>query len=346
MSGALGRTVDRDYPNRVEAERLPLPGATAKPVLTWALLAVNLVMWLAVLSVRGSADLDVLRDFGAMYGPLVKDGEYWRLLTAMFLHASWMHLGLNSLALLIFGQLVERAFGRSRFLAIFLLGGLAGSVASYLFNPVATAVGASGAIFAVFGALAAYFLTQRKVLGRIAQQNLRGLVLMAVVNLILGQVIPGIDNAAHIGGLVAGFALGFVLSPVYRRGTTPFGLPGPLVDVNSLVKRWWVVPTAVAVLGAGTILGNGRLPDHPDTRLFRAERSAAELDYDTALREISAAIDLAPRYGRPYLERGKIHAELGNVPAALADLARAMIRGDADTRREATELFVELESAR
>ena len=102
----------------------------------------------------------MLLNFGAMFGPLIASGEYWRLFTAMFLHVGFTHLFVNGFALFVFGPIVERAFGPTKFLTIYLLGGLTGSVASYLLNSIAIGAGASGGVFAVIGGLAAFFVVQ------------------------------------------------------------------------------------------------------------------------------------------------------------------------------------------
>ena len=105
------------------------PDKSGRPVVTWALLAVNILVWIATEIAGGSEDTQVLLDFGAMFGPTIANGEYWRLFTAMFLHVGLMHLLFNGLALLIFGQVVERTYGHLQFVIIYVLAGLAGSVA-------------------------------------------------------------------------------------------------------------------------------------------------------------------------------------------------------------------------
>ncbi|MCH8110209.1 MAG: rhomboid family intramembrane serine protease, partial [Chloroflexi bacterium] len=120
-----------------EQSNVPLPGVDTKPVVTWGLLAVNLVIWLIMEAVGSSENGNVLLNLGAMYKPLIADGEYWRLFTAMFLHKGTMHLLFNSFGLLIFGRMVERLYGPGRFISIYILAGLSGSVASYIFIPLA-----------------------------------------------------------------------------------------------------------------------------------------------------------------------------------------------------------------
>ena len=113
-----------------------------RPVVTEVLLGINVLLWIALELAGGSTDTDVLLDFGAMSAPLIADGEYWRLFTAMFLHAGAMHILFNGLTLFIFGRIVERAYGHVRFALVYLLAGLFGSVASFSLN--STGVGAGG----------------------------------------------------------------------------------------------------------------------------------------------------------------------------------------------------------
>ena len=324
----------------------PLPGVERSPVVTWGLLATNGLIWLAVAAVGGTEDPEVLLDFGAMFGPLIANGEYWRLFTAMFLHFGLPHLALNGFGLYIFGPLVEKTFGHVRFLTIYILAGLSGSVASFLFNSISVGVGASGAIFGVLGALAAFFVVQRRVLGRLGQRNLTGLLVLAGINLVFGWVTPGIDNAAHIGGLAAGFALGLALAPQYRMLRTPFGIvvrPGAL---HFPVAGWWAIPGVAAVLVLGTWLAVVTLPDNPYSRIVLAERYFESRDYNQAIDEVDAALRLDPQWAEASYLRGKILAGLGDLAEARAELSRAIKFGDNQIRAKAINLLVALDSGR
>ena len=129
----------------------------------------------------------------------IADGEWWRLLTAMFLHGGVMHLFLNMFALYILGSELERLLGWWRFLGVYLVAGLAGAVASYWMLPVGgLSVGASGAIFGIVGA---FFVANRRM-----NYQARQIALLAFVLLLPGFVFSNIDMAAHVGGLVGGAA--------------------------------------------------------------------------------------------------------------------------------------------
>ena len=323
---------------------IPLPGADRKPFVTWTLLAANLIVWAATENAGGSQESQVLLDFGAMFGPLIADGEYWRLFTAMFLHVGLRHLLFNSFGLFIFGRIVERIYGHLPFAVIYVVAGLAGSVASYLLNPIAVGAGASGAILGVLGAVAAFFMARRDLLGEMGRQTLSGILVIAAIILFYGFVTPGIDNWAHIGGFVTGLAVGLALAPRYRAAVDPFGTGlRHLVDHSSFARAWWVVPAAGAVLSAGAWLGTATLPDNPLTHIYRAERLVEREAYGEALDEVARSIRLDSTNGQAYYVRGKILAELGDTARARRDLYWAIDRAretrDLETQSRARELL-------
>lgn len=162
-----------------------------------------------------------LVDLGAMYAPAIAGHhQYWRLVTVMFLHASILHILFNMYALYLFGFLIERTLGSVRFLAIYFVSGFLASVTSFAFgSPIAPGVGASGAIFGLLGAWVAYNLRRRGT--AFASANLQWAAMIIVINLILGFSVAGIDNFAHMGGLVAGVGAGWAAEGVGRRQIRP-----------------------------------------------------------------------------------------------------------------------------
>ena len=331
---------------------VPLPGLRRKPYATWVLLALIGIMHLVAELSGGSEDPDVLWRLGAMNGQQIAAGEYWRLLAAMFLHSGWMHLGLNAFGLFVVGQLLEPLYGHSRFTAIFLLAGLAGSVTSYALNlslmPNAIGMGASGALFGVLGALVAFFLSHRNQLGDMGRRSLVGLLLLAGVNLLFGLVTTGVDNFAHIGGFVSGFALGLALSPRYVPVMDTFGFVSNVMDVNSLIKRWWVLPVAAVVLAAGVIVGDSNVGDSPVTHLRQAREYRVESNLAAAIDELDRAIEIDPAHGPSYLERAEVMAELGNIDRAIRDaaLAARLSRPQSQQQQQAIRLMVQLQNRR
>jgi rhomboid protease GluP len=203
------------------------------PVL-WTLLALNIgiyfLMWLVRRNVPGGAmgsmlgwgwnsNYDaVLRsiqlvDWGSNVGRLTLNGQWWRLVTSLFLHGSILHLAFNMIALWQVGQLVERLFGSLRFTALYMIAGVCGSVASVMWNAHVNSVGASGAIFGIVGGLFAFMRRENSGVPPTVVQDLRGSLLpFLVFNLAAGFLYPHTDNAAHIGGLVGGWLAGHLLA--------------------------------------------------------------------------------------------------------------------------------------
>lgn len=189
------------------------------PVFTIALIAINVLIFAPALFAPELYD-QMIRA-GMNWSRRVIDGEVYRLFTAMFLHASLPHILFNMLALWSIGQTVERMYGRWRFLAIYLLGGLLGSAFSVMLG-VGSSVGASGAVFAIFGAEFVLIYLNRQALGSWAAVQLRSLGMLMLLNLGIG-LIPGsnIDNWGHIGGLVGGLALAWLTQPTLLRAHHP-----------------------------------------------------------------------------------------------------------------------------
>ena len=153
---------------------------------------------------NGSTDNYTLLVFGANVDTLTKNGDYYRLFTSMFLHIGILHLLCNMYSLYIIGKEVENVFGKVKYLIIYLLSGIAGSILSLAFNHNTICAGASGAIFGLLGALLYFGYYYRTYLGATLT---RSIIPVIVLNLIIGFTSSGIDNAAHIGGLVGGILI-------------------------------------------------------------------------------------------------------------------------------------------
>ena len=345
LSEASRRRVSHHYYQRQEPRSgFTTPDASRRPYLTWTLLALNILAWLVLTAAGGSDRTDVLLKFGAMSGPHIADGQYWRLFTAMFLHAGLTHLLLNAVGLFIFGRIVEGIYGHARFALIYVLAGLGGSVLSYMLNsPGAVGVGASGAIFGVLAALAAFFVARRGTLGEMARQNLTGILIMVAINLFFGFASPGIDNWAHVGGFVVGFAIGFAVVPNYQALRDPMRFTTSLVDYNPLRRKWGVLPIVLGALALGILLGNATLPDSPISRLNSAQRYLEQQGYEEAVAELTDAIRLDPFFGEAYYIRGLVRYELGDVARARSDLTAALQLGlEGEPREQAVALLVDL----
>ena len=181
--------------------RIQLP--ERKPYITIALLVMMAVFY----GLQWLTDLvfgyDLLAIYGMKSNELIIAGEYWRLVTAMFLHGSIIHLGFNLYALYILGRRVEQFFGSFRFLGLFLIAGIAGNLFSFLLTD-APSLGSSTAIFGLLGAEGIFIYQHRKLFGDQSRVALRQIIQVAVGNLAIGFMIPGIDNMGHIGGLIGG----------------------------------------------------------------------------------------------------------------------------------------------
>jgi membrane associated rhomboid family serine protease len=154
-----------------------------------------------------------LLNWGANFGPLTVNGQWWRLFTALFVHFSLLHVLLNMWALWNVGSLTERLFGRGTLLFLYVAAGVLASLTSIAWDPSHSSVGASGAIFGVFGAFLAFLSRQRhQIPASIVRKHWISTSAFVLFNLVSGAIQAGIDNAAHVGGLLSGFALGFILA--------------------------------------------------------------------------------------------------------------------------------------
>lgn len=177
---------------------------TGKPFITYILIALNVLIFLALLAFEqqtGKSYDELLITYGAKVNDLILEGEYWRLFTAIFLHGGIMHLIVNCYSLFALGTLVERLFGRGKFLGSYLVAGVLGNIISFMFVR-GYSVGASGAIFGLMGMLL-YYGIEKPV--QFKKYFSRGVLITIVINLGYGFSVSGIDNCAHLGGLVGGF---------------------------------------------------------------------------------------------------------------------------------------------
>lgn len=185
-----------------------------KPIFTYIFLAVQIAIFLFLEANGGSTNSATLIKYGAKFNPLILEGEWWRFITPIFLHIGFLHLAMNSLALYYLGTTVERLFGSTRFVFIYLAAGFFGSVASFIFSGDISA-GASGAIFGCFGALLYFGTIFPKLFFRTMGMNV---FILLAVNLAFGFSASGIDNAGHLGGLAGGFlATGIVHFPKKKK---------------------------------------------------------------------------------------------------------------------------------
>jgi len=231
---------------------MPVPWArqgestiTLTHVIFGACIAVYVAMSIASGSPTSFPD-EIFEHFGANNAVYTLTGQWWRLFTYMFLHSGLMHIFFNMWCLWDLGRLCESLYGRWTYGAIYLITGVSGGLASAGWHPGVASVGASGAIFGLAGALIASFYLGEFSLPRVAiSGTLRSLLVFAVFNLVIGQVIGGVDNACHIGGLVSGLALGAVIARLAPHADAPLRRAGVIglvalgvVACGFGVERW------------------------------------------------------------------------------------------------------------
>ncbi|WP_042223452.1 rhomboid family protein [Oceanobacillus manasiensis] len=178
-----------------------------KPFFTYILLAINLFLFVWLESRGGSEDIRNLIASGAKYNPAIIAGEWWRIISSMFLHIGVLHLMMNMLAVYYLGSTVERIYGSIRFIIIYFLAGIGGGIASFAFSFNVSA-GASGALFGLFGALLFFGLIYKKIF---FQTMGRGVLIILAINIVFGFLVPQIDYSAHLGGLTAGFIVSAII---------------------------------------------------------------------------------------------------------------------------------------
>lgn len=191
-------TKDINKHNQEDSKKVEKVFKPKFPTVTYAIIAINIIVYIIPL-LYGQSEAMVAQF--CVHGPSIRYGHYYRLFTGMFLHGSIFHLIFNSYALYVIGSQIESFLGKFKFLIIYLAGGLMGSLFSITFNGNTASIGASGAIFGLMGALVYFGYHYRVYLGNVIKSQIIPLI---VFNLVLGFVMSGVDNSAHIGGLIGG----------------------------------------------------------------------------------------------------------------------------------------------
>ena len=190
---------------RPSTVRTAVARSRTRPIVTFTLIGLNVLLYLITAiqarSVSSNHQSGVFADL-AMLGFLVEHGEYWRLVSSTFLHFGLTHLAVNMFSLYLIGPGIEQVLGRWRYLMVYLVAGIGGSLAVWIFTPLTWSAGASGAVFGLLGAAAVIMIRNK--------QSLNTLIGVLAINLVI-SFLPGISLAAHAGGLVVGAALSFGL---------------------------------------------------------------------------------------------------------------------------------------
>jgi rhomboid protease GluP len=182
------------------------------------------------------ANSQALVQWGSNFGPRTLEGEPWRLASSMFLHGGAVHLAVNMFTLWDLGRVCEHLFGRVRFPVLYVLSGLAGSLASVYWNPMVNSVGASGAICGVLGAMLVFMLDARnRVPVAVLKSHATGIGIFLIYSIVMGISDAPIDHAAHAGGLAAGALCAWILSPWHRPAIAAAGSVAMVAAIAGLL---------------------------------------------------------------------------------------------------------------
>jgi len=328
---------------RVQAESAALSTGSAaaaattfKPLVTLTLVAMNVLVYLAM-GLSGvswtAPSIEHAVRWGADFGPLTLNGEWWRILTSTFVHFGIIHISLNMWCLWSLGISLERFMGRTAFGVVYVLSGLMASLTSIAWNPWRVAAGASGAIFGIAGAFVSYLFFN------LLKQKLKSLLIFIGYNLLYGAA-GNVDNSAHLGGLIAGLILGSLAPPILRRAEAgspeAVPLPAPASSVlateftgladrePSRVDRMTLqiaLGGVVVLLGAAFWIHGRNLPAAHYGRAVTLLR-AGQLDHGVA--ELEKAVSLDSTLFFPQALLGESRLEEGNPGAAVPVLEHTM----------------------
>jgi membrane associated rhomboid family serine protease/Flp pilus assembly protein TadD len=311
--------VHHDAVQRGEDSNAPQPVMAAPWVrrgessisLTQIFFGASVAVFIAMVLASGpSLDFtgQVMIHFGANYGPVTLSGQWWRLVTYMFLHGGLMHIAFNMWCLWDLGALAESLYGRWTFGAIYFITGISGGLASVAWNPHVLSVGASGAIFGLAGALIASFYLGEFSLPKVAiGGTLRSLLVFAGFNLFFGGVVGGIDNACHIGGLVSGLILGALIARLAP-------------DPNALGRRVGILLLMVLVV-AGSALGVQRWRGS-SMRFISA--MGAQQNVDRMVAELQKKIKESPQDASAHYALANAYFAERNFPEGEIELKRVL----------------------
>jgi len=320
---------------------------TRPATFTFVFLAANVFVFLLMYMSGGTENFEVLRAYGAKFNSLINAGEWWRLVTPVFIHIGWLHLFVNMYSLFILGPYVERLYGSARFVFFWIMTGIAGVAASYFASSVGgqpgffgrflfrggdgPSAGASGALFGLVGVLFVFGIKFRHELPEGFKRAFgMGMLPTILLNLVIGYTIPFIDNAAHLGGFLAGAVLALFVG--YKR-------PGQKPSVAFAWHALQIVALVVVVVGFGEVARHfdGPAPSfsrvgQPGGRvqpvnLFIEAHNEGQAAFAKALNEADAeaadrALEKLDRAPALDAQSGQLLEELKTLVARARDFAR------------------------
>lgn len=274
---------------------------------TFLLIAINIIIFILLESNGDSTNILHLIDWGAKFNQGIADGEWWRIITSMFLHIGFFHLLMNMLALYFLGEITERIYGSKRFLFIYFTAGIFGGIASFATNS-AVAAGASGAIFGLFGALLFFGLHYKRLFFQTIGANL---LIIIGINIVFGLTVPQIDNGAHIGGLIGGFLAAQVIHLPKKKER--------FKQIATLILLLTVIITMI-------IYGTNRAYTSvdPATVAAIAQHQIDEGNFDKALELLTEPIESGEEHEFLYFYRSLVYIEYDDIEKATSDLLNAI----------------------
>jgi len=285
--------------HKIESFRLNMFNSRA--YVTWLLIAINIAIWLLMEMEGDSRQSITLINYGAKVGPLIWQGEFWRLITPVFLHIGFLHLLSNCVIIFILGSLLESVIGSWRLFLIYIFSGIVGNLLSLRFSPYLSA-GASSGVFGILGALITYGILYKKLIPR----NFHKVIVLyltpfLIYNLAIGFLYSHTDNFAHIGGMFGGIFLSYILSVEF---------PHP----SSRKPKWAVV---IALALAFALLYMFCMQAYPESyKIYyyvKAEVRTLESRPVEALACLRQCLEIDPRYSRARILYGKISYSLGHT---------------------------------
>ncbi|WP_067730420.1 rhomboid family intramembrane serine protease [Oceanobacillus damuensis] len=277
-----------------------------KPCFTYILIAMNVLLYILLEWNGGSSSIDTLIEMGAKYNPDIIDGEWWRIVSSMFLHIGFLHLFMNMLAVFYLGTAVERIYGRIRFLTIYFLAGIGGGLASFAFTANVSA-GASGALFGLFGALLFFGLIYKRIFLQTMGQSI---LIILLINIVFGFFVPQIDMGAHMGGLLAGF-IGAAIVHLPKKGS---------VKLQSAAALLYVL-----LIGSLAVFGINNNLNSQAYQLMQMEELLMEERFEEVVSLASEALDLeGDLQGAILFQRSYAYIELNEIDLAIVDLEQSI----------------------
>jgi len=306
--------------NTVQPRQLP-----RLPIVTVSLIGICVAVFIILTLKGGSQNTLVLLRYGAKDSGLIWEGQYWRLITPIFLHAGLTHLLLNAFSLFQMGGLIELMYGKLRMLVIFMASGFLATMASTIASPNIS-VGASGAIFGLFGALLYFGLRNPAIFRSVFGMRI---YIVLAINLVMGVVIPNIDSVAHLGGLVGGFVTASGLGlPMERR---PF----------SLRKRIVFAALAITFFAGCTLFVLNPSEDNWRYHYYSGQSLLIRSNYTRAAERLERAHELKPDHKKlAELTAFALYADVATQPITSANILTVRAR-----LQKALQLNPQLEEA-